>query len=95
MQGLSDETVQYVLAHPSNAFDRLALELFASGLAKDGYRDRAAAIYGSLLLEGEDQEQQAEALRRCIRRAAQMSRTCTCMLCKPRSQPQPAPPARA
>jgi len=42
--------------------------MFARGLFEAGYRDRAAAIYGSLLLlEDADRAQQAELLRRCLR----------------------------
>lgn len=66
VQGLSSDTVEYVLSHSSNAFDRLALQIFAQGLFQAGYRDKAAAIYGSLLLEDADRVQQAELLRRCL-----------------------------
>ncbi|KAL4421470.1 hypothetical protein ABPG75_010761 [Micractinium tetrahymenae] len=66
VQGLSSDTVEYVLSHSSNAFDRLALQMFAQGLFQAGYRDKAAAIYGSLLLEDADRVQQAELLRRCL-----------------------------
>lgn len=68
LQGLSPETVEYVAAHPSNAYDRNALLLFAQGLYQAGYRDRAASIWSSLmLLEDADRVQQAELLRRCLR----------------------------
>ncbi|PSC68729.1 IMPACT family member in pol 5 region [Micractinium conductrix] len=66
VQGLSQETVEYVLTHPSNAYDRIALQMFAQGLYQAGYRDKAAAIYSSLLLEDADRVQQAELLRRCL-----------------------------
>lgn len=46
---------------------RIALQLFASGLFQAGYRDRAAAIYSTLLLQDADRVQQAELLRRCLR----------------------------
>ncbi|KAI7839560.1 hypothetical protein COHA_006687 [Chlorella ohadii] len=66
VQGLSQETIEFVLSHPSNAYDRIALQLFASGLFLAGYRDRAAAIYSTLLLQDADRVQQAELLRRCL-----------------------------
>ena len=43
--------------------------MFAQGLFQAGYRDKAAAIYGSLLLGDADRVQQAELLRRCLRSA--------------------------
>lgn len=46
---------------------RIALQLFAQGLFQAGYRDRAATIWSSLLLEDADRGQQAELLRRCLR----------------------------
>ncbi|PRW32560.1 IMPACT family [Chlorella sorokiniana] len=66
VQGLSQETIEFVLSHPSNAYDRIALQLFASGLFLAGYRDRAAAIYSTLLLQDADRVQQVELLRRCL-----------------------------
>lgn len=68
VQGLSKETIDYFQAHPSNAFDRIGLQLFAQGLYASGYRDRAAAIWSSLLLDADsDRSQQADLLRRCLR----------------------------
>ncbi|KAI3435786.1 hypothetical protein D9Q98_001844 [Chlorella vulgaris] len=67
VQGLSKETIDYFQAHPSNAFDRIGLQLFAQGLYASGYRDRAAAIWSSLLLDADsDRSQQADLLRRCL-----------------------------
>ena len=70
--GLLSGTASLLMPTPSSfLFPRLCLQVFAEGLLLGGYRDRAAAIYASLLLlEGEaaaDRATQAELLRRCLR----------------------------
>lgn len=65
-QGLTPQVVNYVITHPSNAYDRLALELFARGLHEGGYKDRAASVYFHLLSTSDDRTAQAEMLRRCL-----------------------------
>jgi hypothetical protein len=47
--GLSQECLEYVKAHPSNVYDMPALHLFAKGLQESGQRDKAAAVYFTLL----------------------------------------------
>ena len=47
--GLSQECVDYIKAHPSNVYDMAALHLFAKGLKAAGQRDKAAAVYFTLL----------------------------------------------
>lgn len=66
IQGLSSEALQYIQAHPSNAYDERSLQLFAEGLFQAGYRDKAASIYYSLLQAGADRAQQGELLRKCL-----------------------------
>eukprot|EP00887_Chlorella_sp_A99_P000424 scaffold17.g424.t1 len=63
VHGLTAETVAYVSTHPSNA---LCLQAFAQGLVRSGYRDRAAAIFFSLLLSDPDRSHQADLLRCCL-----------------------------
>ncbi|KAK9819867.1 hypothetical protein WJX72_003454 [[Myrmecia] bisecta] len=53
-------------SHPSNAYDMMALQLFAKGLFDAGYRDKAASVYYTLLQTGVDRTQQAELLRQCL-----------------------------
>lgn len=65
-QGLTREVAGYVLSHPSNAYDRLALELFAKGLQDNGYYDRASCVYFHLMVGEEDMPRQAEMLRHCL-----------------------------
>lgn len=50
--GLSQECLEYVKAHPSNVYDMPALHLFAKGLQESGQRDKAAAVYFTLLQVG-------------------------------------------
>lgn len=66
VRGLSEETINYVTSHPSNAYDRLALQVFAHGLFQAGYKDKAAAVYYHLLVSGSDRVQQAHLLRCCL-----------------------------
>lgn len=47
--GLSEECVDYVKAHPSNVYDVSALHMFAKGLQAAGQKDKAAAVYFTLL----------------------------------------------
>ena len=47
--GLSRDCLEYVRAHPSNVYDMPALHLFARGLLQAGQRDKAAAVYFTLL----------------------------------------------
>ena len=47
--GLSAECTAYISTHPSNAYDTLALHVFARGLFAAGYSDNAAAVYYALL----------------------------------------------
>ena len=47
--GLSQDCLEYVKAHPSNVYDMPALHLFARGLLQAGQRDKAAAVYFTLL----------------------------------------------
>lgn len=47
--GLSQECLDYIKAHPSNVYDMPALHLFARGLLQSGQRDKAAAVYFTLL----------------------------------------------
>lgn len=47
--GLSQECVDYIKAHPSNVYDMPALHIFARGLLASGQRDKAAAVYFTLL----------------------------------------------
>lgn len=47
--GLSQECVDYIKAHPSNVYDMPALHLFAKGLNTAGQRDKAAAVYFTLI----------------------------------------------
>ena len=47
--GLCQECVDYIKAHPSNVYDMAALHLFAKGLKAAGQRDKAAAVYFTLL----------------------------------------------
>ena len=49
VNGLSQECVDYIKAHPSNVYDMAALHLFAKGLKAAGQRDKAAAVYFTLL----------------------------------------------
>ena len=65
-QGLTPSVIHYVITHPSNAYDRLALEMFARGLYEGGYKDRAASVYFHLLSTSDDRTAQAEMLRRCL-----------------------------
>ncbi|RMZ53969.1 hypothetical protein APUTEX25_002546, partial [Auxenochlorella protothecoides] len=68
--GLPTETLEYVAAHPGNAYDELALVAFARGLFLSGLRDRAAHVYFSLLQEAlcskSDVPQAAALLAQCI-----------------------------
>lgn len=64
--GLTKETVDYVMSHPSNAYDGLAMEKFASGLRSKGYRDKAATVYFNLLCSEADRHRQAELLKLCL-----------------------------
>lgn len=64
--GLSQECLEYVKAHPSNVYDMPALHLFAKGLQESGQRDKAAAVYFTLLQAGADKAQQAGLLRQCL-----------------------------
>jgi len=64
--GLSQECLEYVKAHPSNVYDMPALHLFAKGLQESGQRDKAAAVYFTLLQAGADRAQQAGLLRQCL-----------------------------
>ncbi|GAB4820850.1 hypothetical protein N2152v2_007896 [Parachlorella kessleri] len=66
VRGLSQEAIDYVVSHPSNAYDRLALQAFAQGLFQAGYRDRAASVYHHLLTSASDRTQQAHLLRCCL-----------------------------
>ena len=47
--GLCQECVDYIKAHPSNVYDMAALHLFAKGLKAAGQKDKAAAVYFTLL----------------------------------------------
>lgn len=65
-QGLPADVAAYVASHPSNAYDRLALEALARGLGEAGYRQRAAAVWFHLLATEGDRAQQAAHLWRCL-----------------------------
>ena len=47
--GLCQECLDYIKAHPSNVYDMAALHLFAKGLKAAGQKDKAAAVYFTLL----------------------------------------------
>ena len=64
---LSSVALNRPASHLNPPLCRIALQLFASGLFQAGYRDRAAAIYSTLLLQDADRVHQAELLRRCLR----------------------------
>jgi hypothetical protein len=63
---LTEEVVNYLQSHQSNAYDRVALEIFARNLYENGYRDRAASVFFFLLSTEHDRTQQAQFLRRCV-----------------------------
>lgn len=63
---LTKDVVDYLQSHQSNAYDRVALEIFARSLYDNGYRDRAASVFFYLLSTEHDRSQQAHLLRRCV-----------------------------
>jgi hypothetical protein len=65
-QGLTRSVVDYLATHTSNAYDRIALDMFARSLYDNGYRDKASAIYFYLLTSENDPCKQSSLLRRCI-----------------------------
>lgn len=65
-QGLTRNVVDYLVTHTSNAYDRIALDMFARSLYDNGYRDKAASIYFYLLTSENDPCKQPSLLRQCI-----------------------------
>ena len=64
--GLTRETVDYVLSHPSNAYDNLVMKKFAHDLYQKGYKDKAAIVYFNLLCCEADRQRQADLLNKCL-----------------------------
>eukprot|EP00798_Chlamydomonas_sp_ICE-L_P017158 gene17158-23469_t len=65
--GLSTQTVEFLNAHPSNAYDGQGLELFANGLRQSGFIQEAANVSMKLLGSSNgDKELQSRALQLCL-----------------------------
>ena len=64
--GLSQECLEYVKAHPSNVYDMPALHLFAKGLQESGQRDKAAAVYFTLLQVASGSASSCQVFGSCI-----------------------------
>lgn len=66
LPGVSRPVVSYLLSHPSDAYEPIALKFFADELKRSGQLDQAANVYYRLLRFGDDRAQQADALKQCI-----------------------------
>eukprot|EP01023_Acetabularia_acetabulum_P026786 TRINITY_DN2538_c0_g1_i16.p1 TRINITY_DN2538_c0_g1~~TRINITY_DN2538_c0_g1_i16.p1 ORF type:complete len:378 (+),score=44.24 TRINITY_DN2538_c0_g1_i16:218-1351(+) len=64
--GLSLECIEYFQGHSSNAYDHLGMQLFAKGLLKQGYKEKAASVYNGLIRVGEDKAQKTKLLKECF-----------------------------
>lgn len=64
--GLSKEFERFLLTHPGDQYNNIALKYFADELKKAGYTDQAANVYYRLLQYGDDKAEQAESLRQCL-----------------------------
>eukprot|EP01025_Chloroclados_australasicus_P051242 TRINITY_DN595_c1_g3_i1.p1 TRINITY_DN595_c1_g3~~TRINITY_DN595_c1_g3_i1.p1 ORF type:complete len:392 (+),score=39.15 TRINITY_DN595_c1_g3_i1:228-1403(+) len=64
--GLSPECIEYFQGHNSNAYDHLGIQIFAQGLLRQGYKEKAASVYYGLIRAGEDKAQKTKLLKECL-----------------------------